>query len=66
MLLSSGQFRCASAVTVALSRRLSSSTYRPSDLNFLGTGFSSSVHTKEPIIGPLADAIVGGVKITPR
>ncbi|KAF8245818.1 ClpX, ATPase regulatory subunit [Wilcoxina mikolae CBS 423.85] len=66
MLLSSGQFRHASAVTIALSRRWYSSTYRPSDINYPGTGFTSSINTKEPIIGPLADAIAGGVKITPR
>jgi len=39
-------------------------TYRSSDFTFAngGGGFTGTVETKEPVVGPLA----GGVKITPR
>ena len=57
--------RGAPAATVALARRRSS-TYHPSDFNFQGSGFSSSINTKEPIVGPLGGAAAGDVKVTPR
>lgn len=64
-MLLSPRIRHASSLPItrlAWTRRWTS-TYRPSDFQLPGT---APVSPKEPIVGPLADAIAGGVKITPR
>lgn len=51
--------------TIAPAFRLALRYHSPS-FNFPGAGFSSSLPTKEPVLGPLAAASAGGVTITPR
>jgi ATP-dependent Clp protease ATP-binding subunit ClpX len=58
--------RCSTSITSALVLRRSMSTYRPSEFNFSGAGFTGNIESKESVVGPLANALAGGVKITPR